>query len=92
MKASCLIPKSFHPLDFNQGPTTFDPSEGMPLARLGGSYVDGGISANIPTLEGYTNIKVAVTSGLPDPLCIAPRDSGTAALRLPEIVCIDIVN
>ena len=100
--ASCHIPRSFHPLDFfswsqhsdgpgGQGKSTYPEEHGMLLSNHpklgGGSYVDGGISANCPLVPNHETLRLSVLQAPPEPLLISRQERAWhLRLRLPGTV------
>jgi predicted acylesterase/phospholipase RssA len=96
INASCLIPRSFHPLDFfsmkrslrQTARSTFHADEGLRLApwhpSLQSSYVDGGLSANVPAVPDHETLRVSVLACPEERLLIA--NNHLSALRLPGFV------
>jgi len=93
--ASCHLPTSFHPLEFftlrkppspPRSRVTYHASEGMPLEDFPGldlTYLDGGLSANIPVIPGLENLRVSVLGGPKEKMLICRQDTTT---RLPGSV------
>ena len=89
VQASCLIPPSFHPLEFfsfsepreTACRSRFDDSEGVRLEGLEGAFVDGGLSANIPLVPGHDTLRVSVLACPGERGLIANNHS--SSLRLP---------
>ena len=87
--ASCLIPRSFHPLEFfsltqtqpNLSRSRFQDNEGVALAGLDGAYVDGGLSCNIPEVPAHRTLRVSVLASPKESLLIANNHS--SRIRLP---------
>ena len=87
--ASCLIPRSFHPLDFfANSARTYPESEGMQVAGHQGHFVDGGISANIPMPPNHDVLRVSVLHGpsAPDLICRQEESSLLRLTRFPAAV------
>ena len=89
--ASCHIPASFHPLEFFtltkpkelKSRVLYPFEEGMELDFLDSSWVDGGLSANIPYVPDHHNLRVSVLAGPPSASLITRGEGG---LRLPGYV------
>ena len=89
--ASCHIPRSFHPLDFIgadpiRRPRAYPEEEGVELAwaQTQGFFVDGGLSANVPSVDNHRTMRVSVFS-TPEADTLAPSDVGGAQGSLGEL-------